>query len=323
MFRISRFSGSFDIIAMVGLASLLILCLMSYFFPIINSPTLFYTIGLASFCGLSYPFLWWKLKKDPIMWIFNYVFGNQRALSMFSIWIICILCAFLIVMNQSSKATTVNRKYFHALVVIVYTSGILIDVNFLYLSSIVSLCIMLLLEHIRFHKIEPLAAILNRSFQAFKDDKDVGDLVLTNLYLLAGVSLPLWISNDLTQANSVLLLSGVLSIGVGDSFASIIGSKWGRIKLIPYTEKTLEGLIASKWGKIKLMMPYTEKTVEGLIASVLSQVIFVKLLQIGNFVNFRPILIISIFVTSVLETITTQVDNLALPLVMYILNSIL
>lgn len=61
---------------------------------------------------------------------------------MFSIWIICILCAFLIVMNQSSKATTVNRKYFHALVVIVYTSGILIDVNFLYLSSIVSLCIM-------------------------------------------------------------------------------------------------------------------------------------------------------------------------------------
>ena len=157
------------------------------------------------------------------------------------------------------------------------------------------------MEHIRFHKIEPLAAILNRSFQAFKDDKDVGDLVLTNLYLLAGVSLPLWISNDLTQANSVLLLSGVLSIGVGDSFASIIGSKWGRIKLIPYTEKT----------------------VEGLIASVLSQVIFVKLLQIGNFVNFRPILIISIFVTSVLETITTQVDNLALPLVMYILNSIL
>ena len=178
------------------------------------------------------------------------------------------------------------------------------------------------MEHIRFHKIEPLAAILNRSFQAFKDDKDVGDLVLTNLYLLAGVSLPLWISNDLTQANSVLLLSGVLSIGVGDSFASIIGSKWGRIKLIPYTEKTVEGLIGSKWGKIKLMMPYTEKTVEGLIASVLSQVIFVKLLQIGNFVNFRPILIISIFVTSVLETITTQVDNLALPLVMYILNSI-
>ena len=51
MFRISRFSGSFDIIAMVGLASLLILCLMSYFFPIINSPTLFYTIGKSQNLG--------------------------------------------------------------------------------------------------------------------------------------------------------------------------------------------------------------------------------------------------------------------------------
>ena len=181
---------------------------------------------------------------------------------------------------------------------------------------------MLLLEHIRYHKIEPLAAVLNKSFQVFKDEKDVGDLVLTNLYLLAGVSLPLWISNDLTQANSGLLLSGVLSIGVGDSFASIIGSKWGKNKLIPYTEKTVEGLIGSKWGKIKLI-PYTEKTLEGLIASVLSQVIFLKLLQMGKFVTIRPGLIISIFVTSVLETITTQVDNLALPLVMYILNSIL
>ena len=99
-------------------------------------------LGLAGFCGLSYPFLWWKLKKDPIMWIFNYLVGNQRNYLMLSIWIICILCAFLIVKHQSSKATTINRKYFHALVVIVYTSGILIDVNFLYLSSIVSLCIM-------------------------------------------------------------------------------------------------------------------------------------------------------------------------------------
>ena len=60
-------------------------------------------------------------------------------------------------------------------------------------------------------------------FQAFKDEKDQGDLVLTNIYLLAGVSLPLWLSADLSNDNPLTLLSGVLSIGIGDAFASIIG----------------------------------------------------------------------------------------------------
>ena len=73
----------------------------------------------------------------------------------------------------------------------------------------------------------------------FKDDKDQGDLVLTNIYLLAGVSLPLWLSASLMKDNPVTLLSGVLSIGIGDAFASIIGSKIGRYRLMN-SEKTLE-----------------------------------------------------------------------------------
>ena len=35
---------------------------------------------------------------------------------------------------QDENANTITRKYFHAMVVFVYTSGTLIDVNFLYLS---------------------------------------------------------------------------------------------------------------------------------------------------------------------------------------------
>ena len=91
----------------------------------------------------------------------------------------------------------------------------------------------------------------------FKDDKDQGDLVLTNIYLLAGVSLPLWISVSPINDNPATLMSGVLSIGIGDAFASIVGSKWGQHCLLN-----------------------TKKTFEGLLASILSQIVFIKLLEL-------------------------------------------
>lgn len=298
----STISGSLAIIAMVGLSSLLTLCSLSYLMNKINSPTLFYTIGSSCFCGISYPCLWFKLKRDPIMWLLNYILASYELLIMFSVWGILIGLALFKVATQSKKATTATRKYFHVLVVIVFTSGIFIDVDFLYFSSIVSLSIMLLLEHMRFHKIEPLATILNNAFKIFKDEKDVGDLVLTNLYLLSGVSLPLWITPDASKADRILLLSGVLSVGIGDSMASIIGSKIGKHKLF-----------------------HSKKTVEGLIASFLSQIMFIKLLQIANLVHYKSniiFIIFSIILTSFVETITTQVDNIALPLLLYILISL-
>jgi len=155
---------------------------------------------------------------------------------------------------------------------------------------------MVLLEHMRFKNIEPIASLLNSSFQAFKDEKDQGDLVLTNIYLLAGVSLPLWLSADLTNDNPLTLLSGVLSIGIGDAFASIIGSKFGRYRLLN-----------------------TDKTFEGLVASIVSQFAFIKSLELFNLVSISQKIAVnlSIMIVSATEVITTQVDNIALPFLMY------
>ena len=171
---------------------------------------------------------------------------------------------------------------------------------------------MLLVEFVRFHGIfEPLASMINNRFQVFKDEKDVGALVLTPLYLLIGVSSPIWITplnsrlpvrNSNSDFDPILLLSGVLSIGIGDSFASIIGSKWGIVK-IPNSSNN--------------------KTLGGLLASILSQIFVLIALHLGNFVHFRPIVTISIIITSVVEALSTQVDNLTLPLLMYILNVII
>lgn len=242
------------------------------------------------FTGVTMPSLWWKLKRNPVWWILEYIVASPKLMLLFAIWTLCIGLAIAVVKLQSTKANTATRKYFHAVVVVVFTSGILVDPNFLYLASIVSLCVMILLEHMRMQEIEPVASILKSAFKIFTDEKDAGDLVLTNIYLLSGVSLPLWLCPDISTTNPMILLSGVLCIGVGDSFASIVGSNLGRIKLF-----------------------HTRKTLEGLLASVLSQLAFLKALYFDDISD----VVIPIIMVSIMEAITTQVDNLVLPFFMY------
>lgn len=289
----STVEGSFYIIANAGLGSVFGLCLL-YYSPLklFQYHSTFYVTGFSMLFGITVPYLYLTLKRNPISWMFQVIFADSELRLLFLLWGVCTILAFHIVSKQCSKASTITRKYFHFLVVIVHTSGVLVNRTLLYLASIVGLSVMILLEHMRFANIPPVANFINSAFKTFQNKNDQGDLILTNIYLLVGVSLPLWLTPDLENADPLLLLSGVLSIGIGDSFASIIGSKFGRWRI-----------------------PRTLKSVEGLIASVITQLLFVKALQM----DLTPTLILGTITVSLIEAFTTQVDNLALPFVMFVI----
>jgi len=95
--------------------------------------------------------------------------------------------------------------------------------------------------------------------------------------------------SDLKETNQLVLLSGVLSIWIGDSAASIVGSKFGRIRF-----------------------PGTSKKLEGTLASILAQIIFVCFVTNLNF-----FVVLSILFVAFVEALTTQVDNVILPIILY------
>jgi dolichol kinase len=64
---------------------------------------------------------------------------------------------------------------------------------------------------------------------------------LSYIYLMIGVSLPFWINNVNGSKESSYI--GLIALGLGDSIASLVGSKFGKTKW-PGSNKSFEGSIA-------------------------------------------------------------------------------
>ena len=106
-----------------------------------------------------------------------------------------------------------------------------------------------ILKLVRILNIPPFGPILQEAFYSFADEKDTF-ISLSPMYLLCGLSATLWLPTE--SMRLLPLMSGILTIGVGDSAASMIGSKWGN----------------HKWVE-------SHKSIEGTIACVVSQLIFI------------------------------------------------
>lgn len=148
------------------------------------------------------------------------------------------------------------------------------------------------------NKIPWIGYIIEIVFERFRDEKDNGILTLTHIYLLFACSLPLWFC-EISRINKLLLASGVIVIGIGDTAASFFGYYFGKNNW-PNSRKTYEGTLAC------------------FIAQFLSFIILPYYFGISNNKNYLAIIFITA-ITSLMETFTKNIDNLILPLMQYIL----
>ncbi|KAJ6570202.1 hypothetical protein DFH09DRAFT_1277797 [Mycena vulgaris] len=183
-----------------------------------------------------------------------------------------------------------RRKFFHALVVVMFVPGVAFDPAFTHLAFSVAFALFVFAEYVRYFAIYPFGAAVHLFMNEFLDTKDGGTAIVSHFYLLTGCAGALWLEGPAP----LLQFTGVLVLGIGDALASIVGKRHGRHVWSPTTFKTLEGsaaftlsIVASAWA-LRLI---------GLV---------------DPFSTPRYVLVIAL--ASVLEALSDQNDNLTLPL---------
>lgn len=296
--------GQLNAIMQSALICLLLVCVLLALVPSLRKPVPFYLLmGLLAIGVTCAP----VTKPLPLIALISFIFRDQKRLYIIVFYLLLVVLTCATVnwqLGNSTQANTRVRKIFHLLIVLVYVPGMVYQCSLLYIASGVAFAIFVVLELLRLLQMPPFGATLVKAFESFKDVKDAGQLALTPFCLLIGCSLPIWLTScPCTTSHNpslLMLLSGILSVGVGDTAASVVGSKFGR----------------NKWTN-------STRSLEGTVAFVVSILLSVWALELGGILDMTQAkwfaTVFAALNSALVEAFTDQVDNLVLPLVFYII----
>lgn len=244
------------------------------------------------------------------------------SLYWFSCLILAILASLFVIsfesLNSSYKSSkkkrNILRKIFHFLTVIMFTPIYFVDLSFLKFSLFAAFAAFLVVEWIRFSKtlqnniINRCRTVLTDYFTEFlhlKDRKSAQDIFITDqILLLFGVSWPIWISNS---SNDIKGLSGIVTLGIGDAMASIMGNLFYHSLKVPI------------WMRFIIK---NGKTLAGWYGNVVSMMIFYYILvRLYLFTPSWPcwmLALVSVITGSVEAMISNHNDNIVLPFVAFL-----
>ena len=273
----------------------------------------FYVGGIMNTFAIFIPVTYIILGMNPIWAIASLITPSIAILVAW--WILLLVIAITIVVwntvsnipkEKQMFPNIIIRKFFHFIAVLIFVPGIHVAPNFTKLASGSATVVLIICEYLRIFKIYPCGQLLQKYLVSFVDERDSGKVLLTHIYLLFGVSLPIWLFTFNTKPSPFLLLpySGVIALGIGDSFASIIGRIYGQSKI-----------------------PGSSKTYLGAIACIISQFITSILLMIcvAGYISLHDAvkILIGVSFTAAMECVTSQIDNLILSPVLYAIFSFL
>ncbi|KAF5392340.1 hypothetical protein D9757_001518 [Collybiopsis confluens] len=207
-----------------------------------------------------------------------------------------------------------RRKFFHALTVIMFVPGVAFDPAFTHLSFSVAFALFTFAEYVRYFAIYPFGAAVHLFMNEFLDQKDSGTAILSHFYLLTGCAGSLWLEGS----SPLLRFTGILVLGVGDALASIVGKRIGTHRWSPTTNKTLEGSFAFI---LSVVISAWVLRLFGLAESFsVSSVIVFSFVRsrIDKIVDVQTLRYTAVMgMSSVLEALSDQNDNVTLPLFSY------
>uniref|UniRef100_A0A0E0N9T2 dolichol kinase n=1 Tax=Oryza rufipogon TaxID=4529 RepID=A0A0E0N9T2_ORYRU len=169
----------------------------------------------------------------PFVWVFNYIFTDSRErLALCAYWIFVIYVSirrFYSISKQSKTERILLRKYYHLVAVLIFSPAVIFQPDFLDLAFGAAFAVFLILEMVRVWEIYPLGHIVHQFMSAFTDHRDSEILIVSHFSLLLGCALPKWMSSGFND-RPLTPFAGILSLGIGDTMASMIGYKYGVLR---------------------------------------------------------------------------------------------
>ncbi|KAF7805627.1 dolichol kinase EVAN [Senna tora] len=248
-----------------------------------------------------HPILWYKINM-----VLSFVFSEPvKRLSLCIYWV-CVICVSVLRFYNISKNSKIERillrKYYHLLAVLMFLPALIFQPKFLDLAFGAALAVFLILEIVRVWRIWPLGHLIHQFMNAFTDHRDSDLLIVSHFSLLLGCALPIWMSSGYND-RPLAPFAGILSLGIGDTMASMVGHKYGVLRWSKTGKKTIEGTaagITSVLAACSLLLPLLAST-----GYILSQHWFS--------------LFLAVTVSGLLEAYTAQLDNAFIPLFFYTL----
>ncbi|ODV62400.1 dolichol kinase ASCRUDRAFT_18517, partial [Ascoidea rubescens DSM 1968] len=261
-----------------------------------------------------------------LTWLYYYIFTNKVRVKILFYWVTLTILSIPFIMfiiykmnllslnnnnnnnnndndngNEKTKSLTSSslnfkRKIWHFLIFLIIIPTYNIDVNFIKIALSGMIIIFIILELLRIVKLPPYGEFLNDLLYNFTDYRDrKGPVIISYIFLLIGVSLPLYLDNS---------ISGIITLSIGDSFASLAGKKFGEIK----------------WFN-------SNKTVEGTISYIFSCFFVLVLLKQCNLVSELQdksinCLFLSATLSGLAEAISDLNDNILTPAIMFIVQKV-
>ncbi|XP_074272137.1 dolichol kinase EVAN [Silene latifolia] len=250
--------------------------------------------------------LWAQFVHDfqvhPLLWVLSFVFSEpfkRLSLCMYWVGVICVSVHRFYDISKGSKVERILlRKYYHLMAVAMFVPALILQPNFLNLAFGAALAVFLVLEIIRVWRIWPLGEMIHGFMNAFTDHRDSDLLVVSHFSLLLGCALPMWMSSGFND-RPLAPFAGILSLGIGDTMASMVGHKYGVLRWSKTGKKTIEGTAAG-------------------ITSVMAACSFLlPLLASTGYIQNWSSLIVAVIASGLLEAYTAQLDNAFIPLAFY------
>ena len=207
-------------------------------------------------------------------------------------WIIVLILYFFfdyIYFSKLDLKLIIKRKFFHFLSILIYIPGIyFIQKEIFKCIIIIVLYVFVMFEFIKKFpglKNTNIIILISKYLRYNIDKRDDQNFIITHIFLLTGISSSLFYNFN----NNLYNFLGILVLGIGDSFCSIFGMFFGKTKIYPPTNRTLEGSLGG----------------------YLITIIMFSIIK-NNFVNMKEIILFGLIF--LYEGFTLEIDNFVLPI---------